>query len=345
MNRFPILTPLATASSVLAAVALGGCDREGIRVYSVAKESPAVAANSTSQPPQPAASAPAIPQVAYTLPTGWKDDGPNQMSPANFRITSPAGDAIGSITPLGNLAGKESMVINMLRNQFGLEPLDDAKLAATLESVQIGSDKGQLFEISDQREKDGIHVATAFAHHDGISWFYKIQGSQAAVAALKPAFLDLLKSVRFKEGAPSTTAAVEPPEAEPNFQWKVPEGWTKQPPGQMQVAKFSVQKDAAKAEVSVSTFPSDTGGMLANVNRWRRQLGLEAVDEAGLTPLVLGIPGVAGGQLVDLKNDQKALLGAIIPREGTWWFYKLMGDAPAVNAEREAFVRFVQTAP
>jgi hypothetical protein len=285
--------------------------------------------------------------VAYTLPAGWKDEGATQMSPANFRITSPSGEALASITPLGNLAGKESMVINMLRNQFGLDPLSDEQLAATLEPVQIGPDKGQLFVISNQREKDGIHVATAFAHHDGVSWFYKLQGSEPAVTTLKPAFVDFLKTVRYKESAPPSTVATtkEPPSSESDFKWTVPEGWQQQPAGQMQVAKFSVQKDSSKAEVSVSTFPSDTGGTLANVNRWRRQLGLEAVDEAGLTPLVLGIPGVAGGQLVDLKNDQKALLGAIVPREGTWWFYKLMGDAPAVNAEREAFVRFVQTAP
>ena len=116
--------------------------------------------------------------------------------------------------------------------------------------------------------------------------------------------------------------------------------------GQMQVAKFAVPaRDAAKAEVFVSVFPSESGGTLANVNRWRRQLGLEAVDEEGLKPLVSPIEGAAGAQLVDLKNDAKAMLGAIVPRDGRWWFYKLMGDAPAVNAEREAFIRFVQTAP
>ena len=39
------------------------------------------------------------------------------------------------------------------------------------------------------------------------------------------------------------------------------------------------------------------------------------------------------------------MLGAIVPREGRWWFYKMMGDAPAVNAERDAFVRFIQSQP
>jgi hypothetical protein len=33
-----------------------------------------------------------------------------------------------------------------------------------------------------------------------------------------------------------------------------------------------------KAEVTVSAFPGDTGGLLANLNRWRGQIGLEPVQ-------------------------------------------------------------------
>ena len=36
------------------------------------------------------------------------------------------------------------------------------------------------------------------------------------------------------------------------------------------------------AEVAITAFPGDVGGVLANVNRWRGQAGLAPVDEAGL---------------------------------------------------------------
>lgn len=119
----------------------------------------------------------------------------------------------------------------------------------------------------------------------------------------------------------------------------------------MQFAKFAVKTaDGAKADVSVSVFPSDTGGTLENVNRWRRQLGMPAVDEAGLqeciTPLEgASIAGAPGAILADLTHENRRMLGAIVPRNGKWWFYKMMGDLAAVGAERDNFVHFVKTQP
>ena len=40
--------------------------------------------------------------------------------------------------------------------------------------------------------------------------------------------------------------------------------------------------DGAKGELAVTHFPGDVGGDLANVNRWRQQIGLEPIDEAAL---------------------------------------------------------------
>jgi hypothetical protein len=129
-----------------------------------------------------------------------------------------------------------------------------------------------------------------------------------------------------------------------------PEGWQAQKPGDMQVAKFTVAKDESKADISVSVFSSDTGGTLANVNRWRRMMKLPEVDEAGLAECVSNLGGAAidgapPAILVDLAKDNRRLLGAIVPREGRWWFYKMVGDAPVVNAEHDSFVQFVKSQP
>jgi len=100
----------------------------------------------------------------------------------------------------------------------------------------------------------------------------------------------------------------------------------------------------------VSVFGSDTGGTLSNVNRWRRQMGLGDVDEAGLAECVttLGgspIDGAPGPVLADISKENRRLLGAIVPREGKWWFYKMLGDASVVNAEHDTFVQFVKSQP
>jgi hypothetical protein len=339
-----------TALTAAAAVVFTGCEREEIRVYSVAKETAAPPAGTPAGAPTTVANTPR-PQLDYTLPPGWQDAGATSMSLANFRIKTDAGEASVNITPLASMAGQEGLIVNMWRSQVGQKPLADGELAGALAPVEIGGEKGQLFEIAGSRDGQTVRIITAFLHRGGASWFYKLQGPDAVLTAQKPVFVEFLKTVRIKEPGSAPAAEVvkvaDPaPAATAEFKWKVPEGWQTLPAGQMQVAKFAVPaRGDAKAEVFVSVFPSDTGGALANVNRWRRQIGLEPVDEAGLKTLVAPLDAAPGGQLVDLKGDAKAMLGAIIPREGRWWFYKLMGDTAAVTAEREAFIRFVQTAP
>ena len=124
---------------------------------------------------------------------------------------------------------------------------------------------------------------------------------------------------------------------------KVPEGWNVVAAGAMQVAKYSVD---GGAEVAVSVFPSDTGGLAANVLRWRRQMGLPEVgaeEAAGAAKPIEG--GPEGAVVVDLENGEKALGGAIVPRGGRWFFYKLTGPTAAVKAARETFVNFAKATP
>jgi hypothetical protein len=144
-------------------------------------------------------------------------------------------------------------------------------------------------------------------------------------------------------------APANPSPAEPAAEPKaavVPAGWRAIPPGPMQAAKFAVpDQGSAKAEVSVSVFGSDTGGALANVNRWRGQVGLEPVDDAGLAGITKPIPGLEGSILADFSKENRRMVGAIVPRAGRWWFYKLLGDADAVAAAESTFVAFVQAPP
>jgi len=172
----------------------------------------------------------------------------------------------------------------------------------------------------------------------------KPDGDAALVEAQKPAFVEFLKEIRIREPAPG---GEETGDATSEPKWPVPGEWKKLPSGQMQVAKFAVPaRGAARAEVSISVFPGDTGGTLANLNRWRRQIGLGEVDESGMSPLVSALdPANPEAKLVDMTNNNKRLVGAIVPRGGRYWFYKLLGDAEAVAPERDAFVALAKAAP
>ncbi len=349
---YPVLTALSCAA---AALLFSGCKKPVFSVFTVPKEAPAPEPSATAAtgeeaaPPKPRPK----PQVTYTLPAGWKEEGANSLSLVNFFIKTDAGEATVNITPLTGMQGREGAIVNMWRAQLKQPALSEQEVAAGFTPVEIDGQAGEMFEVSGSNDGQSLRIVTAFAHRDGQTWFYKLQGNEQAVAAQKPVFVEFLKTVKIKEGPADATAASTPPAepAETTPAMVAPESWKAVPAGQMQVAKFAVQTaDGAKADVSVSIFPSDTGGTLENVKRWRRQLGLPEADEAGLqasvTPLEgASIDGAPGGNLVDLTNENRRLLGAIVPRDGRWWFYKMMGDAAAVNAEKENFVHFVKTQP
>jgi hypothetical protein len=129
-------------------------------------------------------------------------------------------------------------------------------------------------------------------------------------------------------------------------QWEVPANWTQEPATQMLLAKFSINGEGARADITVSSFPGDVGGLLANVNRWRGQVNLPAIEEPQLANAVKSIRVQSEeGTLVELENpDGKSasLIGVAVPHNGQTWFFKMFGDAKLVAREKDSFVRFVQ---
>ncbi len=347
------------------AFALGGCERKTARVYDAPKDRPFVPPQETAHSEndghdhsaKPAARAEEKlwrPALTWTLPSGWKDAGPDAANVGRFA----AGEASVAITALTSMEGKETVLVNMWRQVRGQEPLEEAEASKLLKEVPVAGASGLMFEFADAQSEKAARFVVAFTHRPEGSLFFKIQGPDASVTEQKPAFFEFLKSVKFSEGAlpgiapvggegAASTLPPLPPASEKGWPGEVPAGWTAVAPGPMQQAKFSVpEKDGAKADVMVSVFPSATGGTVENVKRWRRQLALADIADAEIAKLAQPLAGAPEGSvIVDLKNEARALTGAIIPRDGKWWFLKLLGDAPAVASARDAFVVFATKVP
>ena len=322
-----------------------GCKREEIHVYVAPKEAPAESVGDHGN---------AGAQIAWKLPEGWHETAPSKVSFASFAIAAKEGEATVNISQLPDLRGRETLVVNMWREQVGQPPLSEEEAGKALTPVVVAGAPAQSFEVAGTRDGKPMRIVTAMLHRPEASWFFKLAGDEAAVLAHKTEFFEFVKTIRFVEGAqaeaaPPAAASREPAAVEPTtseFKWAVPDGWQPLAPGQMQAAKFSVPgQNGTKAEVAVSIFPSESGGTLANVNRWRQQLGLAAIEEAALKDCVTPLDAPPDALLVDLANEQRRMLGAIVPRDGRWWFYKMMGDAPAVAAARESFVAFAKSPP
>jgi len=322
------------AALLPALLLLGGCGREEVRVYTVPKDRPATSTAKRLRP-------------EWTLPAGWRELGPGQMSVASFALPGNSGqEAQVAITPLPLMAGRESLIVNMWREQLGQEALSEAEAKKQFHPIEVGGEQGSLFEMTGQGNSQSQRTVTAMTHRSDASWFFKLSGDAALVESQMPVFFEFLKSIRFKE-APASDSMSSSAGQSAKLNWQVPSQWKALPAGAMQVARFAVpERGGAKAEVFVSIFGDDTGGTLANVNRWRREIGLREVDDAGLPQVVSALdPADPQTKLIDLTNNNRRLVAAIVPRDGRYWFYKLRGDVDAVSPERDAFVAFVKSTP
>ncbi len=116
----------------------------------------------------------------------------------------------------------------------------------------------------------------------------------------------------------------------------------------MVLASYNTSTKEGAPTVTVSMFPGDVGGVLANVNRWRGQLGQAPTTEADLPKIIqpIELPH-AQGTLVDFvgtnpKTSQPArMIGVIVPRDGNSWFYKMMGDPETLTTEKPRFIEFI----
>lgn len=361
----------------LATFATGAAEK--IEVYRVPKERPAAMSSGNLPAGHPEVGddhaghnhAPQMmPKVTYITPEGWREAGPGEMRVAGFTIAGTNGQSAQvAITPLPGMAGKENLIVNMWRQQVGLSELSEAEAGKQLTAVDIGDAPGKMFDMSGKSPAGAtIRIVTAMAHRGEMSWFYKLKGDDELVLAQKSNFIAFLKSVKIEEvaapaampgghppigggampGAVTTAAPPAPREGGPS--WTVPASWKEISGGQFLFAKFLIAGEGdAKAAVNVSSSAGDGGGLAANLNRWRGQLGLGPLSEADLQKSTQEIE-VLGGKATyvelsgtDASTEKPATtLGVKVVRAGSTWYYKLMGEPKLVAAQKENFLTFVK---
>ncbi len=362
----PRRSPALGAVALVAVAWLGvtGCDREGVRQYQAPKGTASAASTPPAgmMTPEPSAG---VPHVKWQLPAGWQELPAGQMRVGSFAVTGENGQkADVSIIPLPGLAGSDLDNVNRWLGQLGAAPITADELGKLAEKVGVGGSEGQLFDLAGPADqKPRKRMLAAILRREGTAWFFKMTGDDALVTQQKPAYVSFLKTLTFgpaaAAGAPAgaaTAPAAPPPLLTPAQMpaptagkpaFTVPATWKEEAPGPMQVVKYVPEGAAGKADITVVVLPGDGGGELANINRWRRQLGLEPTTETDPAKLAtaLKIEG-AQGYLVDITNDasQRRMIAAAVTRGGQTWFYKLTGETAVAEKEKAAFIQFVETA-
>lgn len=111
------------------------------------------------------------------------------------------------------------------------------------------------------------------------TWSFKLSGPDENLDGLAPAFADFTASIQFKNGVP---------------EWKTPKGWTQLPDDKAKGSKTTprfatirIGEGNDAPELAVHQLNSDPRIpleelILANVNRWRDQLGLQPTSAKNL---------------------------------------------------------------
>ena len=128
------------------------------------------------------------------------------------------------------------------------------------------------------------------------------------------------------------------------FTWETPDLWIKNTPSQMRLASFSIPYSNGNADLSISQLNGDGGGVVQNVNRWRRQLKLPALDLNQIQSSSIIEKSKIGKysiyEIINSQDSSKAFLATIMPLKNQTIFVKLNSTINGIKEIRHDFINF-----
>jgi hypothetical protein len=249
--------------------------------------------------------------VKWTLPEGWEETAGPKVRYATLRLGAKDQPLEVWVTTFPGKVGSVLMNVNRWRKQ-------DLGLEETTENA-LGQDTRDL----------------------------KVDGAAATL-------VDLTGPGPRKAGKKPRAGGLPPghPPARESLQYTAPKGWQEVDPRAGTVpleAAFQVTEGGDSAKVSVLRLLGDGGGLLRNVNRWRSlDLKLGPVDEGELGKVAQTLE-VAGSRAsyFDLGGPdaptRQQVLGVMLTRAGSTWFFTMKGPAALVSRQKPAFEAFVKS--
>lgn len=126
--------------------------------------------------------------------------------------------------------------------------------------------------------------------------------------------------------------------------WSLPDGWSEEAGSGMRIATLRPAMFPS-VEVTIIALEGQAGGELANVNRWREQIGLPPVEATALGSTRKRVTSQAGEVTVHEllgPNGNGVIAGIISSPDSHTWFFKLAGDSRSLPAVRDNFLRWMR---
>ncbi|MDF1838547.1 MAG: hypothetical protein P1V35_11820 [Planctomycetota bacterium] len=324
---------------------LGRPEWTGVSTTSVERFGPRQAAEPHSG--HGAGMAPTAPRFVYDLPEGWVLNDPTDLRLLNLKVAGRE-DASCYLAALPGRAGGIADNVNRWLSQFGADPMTPEQIKAlpttelfALDAVRVeasgpfsdGMGGGEIAEGS---------LVGLIVQQDNTMVFLKMVGPKDVIDQEKPNFDAFVKSLTFP-GAPSKADMAN---ADRELLHQVPDGWTQQAPRQMRLLGFDLP---GGVDLSVTVLGGAAGGVPANINRWRDQLGLNPLPEAqllegeridclGQSAFWVHLMGAYTGMGGEAKGDGDTMFAVIVEGQKETLFVKVVGPT-AATAPLEADVR------
>ncbi|MEM9158878.1 MAG: hypothetical protein AAGB46_07480 [Verrucomicrobiota bacterium] len=145
-----------------------------------------------------------------------------------------------------------------------------------------------------------------------------------------------------REASPDIARSAQVQTGEIGFE--KPVAWSEGRSSSMRIASYSADVGGDSADISLVKLAGPAGGLLANVNRWRGQVGLGDFDAASLASASESRKTTSGEDYiyVELVNPEgnQAILGGIYERRGFTLFAKYSSTADSVAEGKADFLTF-----
>jgi hypothetical protein len=266
-----------------------------------------------------------------------------------------------SVTRLPWAGTPESLLsnVNRWRGQLQLPPAGATELAEFTRQLKAGDTTVTVVDLRG-RFSAGSMTAPFATGADRPAAEQAAPGAPGTAPTAAPSEPGAAKG-DLPPGHPPIEASQPPASAPPNSpandtpKFDTPEGWQPLPASGMRKAAFAIGTEQEGGLVTVINFRADAGPMIAdplqNVNRWRREVGLEPLEQAQLANATetIKVDGETGTyvRLVpdaaqpEQSKSAKATLAAMVTHGDQLWFVKLTGNRPVVVAQEEAFKSFL----
>ena len=247
--------------------------------------------------------------IDWTLPTGWQRLPGSEMRYATLVLNGqPPLDMSVTKLPIQpgiDLIDQVLANINRWRGQLSLAPIDTSDLSRESQKLTIGNTEAYWVNL----------LGTAIP-----------------------------KALPMAAPHPPVTRREEPPQSEPPSdipKFEKPAEWAAAPAAMF--AKVSLQVIEGDAKVAI-TVTAARGNPVDNVNRWRGQLKLEPIAEDKLMETAKKVEvGKLSGDLYELTNGERTILGVIVQDGDQMWFVKLDGNSKLAEREHARFEGFLKS--